>query len=135
VSTIPETTKPLCLCGDCKRPMRPRGVLLKEMPGTMAWGHSGKCKSCVQPNGPADRNKTPRRPPKPVITPEAAPPLPGGRKDVHLEHTIAGLNSFLANRERRLRIQAATRAVLDSHGNRLPVQAAAARQRPVLSAA
>jgi hypothetical protein len=116
--------------------MRPRGVLLKEMPGTMAWGHSGKCKSCVQPNGPEDRKKTTRRPTKPVVTVETAPPLPGGRKDVHLEHTIAGLNSFLAGRERRMRIQAARSTVTDSRGNRLPVQAAtAAQRRPVRSAA
>ncbi|GAA4034638.1 hypothetical protein GCM10023063_18480 [Arthrobacter methylotrophus] len=113
MSTIPETPKPLCLCIDCNRPMRPRGVLLKEMPGTMAWGHSGKCKSCVQPNGPTDRNKTPRQPAKPVVTAETAPPLPNGRKDVHLEHTIAGLNSFMAARERRLRIQA-SKAVAQS---------------------
>jgi hypothetical protein len=90
--------------------MRPRGVLLKEMPGTMAWGHSGKCKSCVQPNGPEDRNKTPRRPATPVVTAETAPPLPDGRKDVHLENTISGLNSFIAARERRLRIQASKTA-------------------------
>lgn len=104
--------------------MRPRGVLLKEMPGTMAWGHSGKCKSCVQPNGPADRNKTPRRPAKPVVTAETAPTLSDGRRDVHLEHTIAGLNSFLADRERRKWIQAAKlNSILDARGNRLPVQA------------
>jgi hypothetical protein len=113
--------------------MRPRGVLLKEMPGTMAWGHSGKCKSCVQPNGPGDRNKTPH-PVKPTITAETAPPLSDGRKDVHLQHTIAGLNSFLADRERRMRIQAARAGIIDDHGNRLPVKAGAVRQ-PVRSAA
>jgi hypothetical protein len=114
--------------------MRPRGVLLKEMPGTMAWGHSGKCKSCVQPNGPADRNKTPRQPAKPVVTAETAPPLPDGRKDVHLEHTIAGLNSFLAGRERRMQAAAARMGIVDERGNRLPVQAGAQR-RPVKRAA
>jgi hypothetical protein len=36
--------------------MRPPGVLAKDMPGTMTWGHSGKCKPCVQPNGPGDRS-------------------------------------------------------------------------------
>lgn len=104
--------------------MRPRGVLRKEMPGTMAWGHSGKCKSCVQPNGPADRNKTPRPAIKPVATPETAPKLPDGSKDLHLEHTIAGLNSFLAGRERRQQIQAARlNGFMDARGNRLPVRA------------
>lgn len=116
--------------------MRPRGVLLKEMPGTMAWGHSGKCKSCVQPNGPGDRNNQNRRQPKPVVTAETAPPLPNGRKDVHLQHTIAGLNSFLAGRERRQRIAAARMGLVDSHGNRLPVRVpAAAAQRKASRAA
>ena len=78
----------------------------------MAWGHSGKCKSCVQPNGPSDRKKPVSRPAKPVVTAETAPPLVNGRKDVHLEHTIAGLNSFMAARERRLRIQASKAAGL-----------------------
>lgn len=96
--------------------MRPRGVTRAEMPGTMAWGHSGKCKSCVQPHA--------GRTTKPAVTAETAPPeavdckevhredttsaleaFMDGR-DAHLEHTIAGLNSFLARRERRLWIQA-----------------------------
>lgn len=113
VSTATETPKAQCLCDDCHRPMRPRGVLLKEMPGTMAWGHSGKCKSCVQPNGPTDRNKAvPAAEPVAVVeaTPVEVPIVPEGRKDLHLEHTISGLNSFLAARERRLRIQAAKTA-------------------------
>ena len=105
--------------------MRPRGVLLKEMPGTMAWGHSGKCKSCVQPNGPTDRNKTPKAPAK-APADGTAPKLADGSKDLHLEHTIAGLNSFMADRARRKRIQAAKlNSILDARGNRLPLQAPA----------
>lgn len=117
--------------------MRPRGVLLKEMPGTMAWGHSGKCKSCAQPNGPTDRNKAPRRPIKPAATAETAPKLADGSKDLHLEHTIAGLNSFMADRARRKRIQEAKlNSILDARGNRLPVQALVSPvQRPMRRAA
>jgi hypothetical protein len=50
--------------------MRPRGVLA-DMPGTMAWGHSGKCKSCVQPNGPGDRSDVVKAE-KPVAAAEPA---------------------------------------------------------------
>jgi hypothetical protein len=85
--------------------MRPRGVTRAEMPDTMAWGHSGQCKSCVQPNGPTDRGRKTERPTKPAVTAESTPPRADGSKDVHLEHTIAGLSSFMAERERRLRIQ------------------------------
>jgi hypothetical protein len=97
--------------------MRPRGVTLKEMPDTMAWGHSGQCKSCVQPNGPGDR---PKPATKTVITkavtaeadvePASASEEPATGKDLHLANTVAGLNSFLAARQRRLRVPASRAA-------------------------
>jgi hypothetical protein len=87
------------------------------MPDTMAWGHSGQCKSCVQPNGPTDRGRKATPVVKPAVTAESAPPRADGSKDVHLEHTIAGLSSFMAKRERRLLIQAS--------------KAAAAQQQPL----
>ena len=90
--------------------MRPRGVTAKEMPGTMAWGHSGKCKSCVQPNGPGDRPKTRT---KTVVvkatlkdeTETAADPATQAMKEIHLSNTVSGLNSFMDRRNARLRAQ------------------------------
>ncbi len=35
-------------CNRCSRPMRRRGVMAADAPGTSAWGHSGMCKSCVR---------------------------------------------------------------------------------------
>ncbi|MET4144194.1 hypothetical protein [Arthrobacter sp. UYCo732] len=95
MSTAPETPKAECLCEECERPMRPRGVLLKEMPGTLAWGHSGKCKSCVQPH------KTVERPAKPVFVIED-PVREDGSPDFHLALAVSSLNSFIAARRRRL---------------------------------
>lgn len=37
-------------CTQCNRPVRKRGVLESEAPGTMAYGKSGWCKSDSQPN-------------------------------------------------------------------------------------
>lgn len=105
MSTIPETPKAECLCAECNRPMRPRGVLLKEMPGTMAWGHSGKCKSCVQPNKATDRKRTPKPPAEQVEAPTTAAQEgeeEEPRPDFHLALAISGLDSFLAARRRRL---------------------------------
>lgn len=93
------------------------------MPDTMAWGHSGKCKSCVQPNGPADRNKTPQ-PPKPAAV-VLAPVREDGSKDPKLAHTISGLNSFMAARDQRLRAQASKLAALQTaRGQLRPTQRA-----------
>lgn len=111
--------------------MRPRGVLLREMPDTMAWGHSGKCKSCVQPFVP-DPSK-PARPVKPVHVSKPVPLLPDGSRDVRLESTVFGLNSWMAAREDRLRAQEAKHLVfMKTGGHRLPTLAPqAAAQRPL----
>ena len=87
MSTIPETQK--ALCERCGRPMRPRGVLAKDMRGTMAWGHSGKCTSCVQPNGPGDRSDVVKAE-KPVAA--AEPPVEAENvtvTGVRLQNTIS----------------------------------------------
>lgn len=123
------------ICTDCKRPMRPRGVLLKEMPGTLAWGHSGKCKSCAQPNRSTDRNR-PAAPAKPTVVPKTLQQT-AGPHDVRTAGTISGLNSFLAAREQRLRIQVFKQnAFLATGGHRPPTSAPkTAAQRPLRSAA
>lgn len=97
--------------------MRPRGVLLKEMPGTMAWGHSGECKSCIQPASSREPKKTE---PKPVTVVQAAPrPVAAvvTTTDAKLAHNVTGLNSFLARRNKRLAGQA-TLAALRAAGVR-----------------
>lgn len=111
--------------------MRPRGVLLREMPGTMAWGHSGKCKSCVQPFVP-DPSK-PARPVKPVHVSKPVPLLPDGSRDVRTESTVSGLNSWMAGREHRQRVQTAKLLVfMNTGGHRLPALAPqATAQRPL----
>lgn len=107
--------------------MRPRGVLLKDMPGTMAWGHSGKCKSCIQPH------QTIARPVKII----EEPVLEDGSPDFHLADAISALNSFMTARRRRLGTQASKPiSSLAVVGQRLPAPAPkAAAQRPMRRAA
>lgn len=117
MSANPETPKERCLCADCRRPMRPRGVLLKQMPGTMAWGHSGKCKSCVQPFVLKDQDKR-------IKDPKSVPRRDDGSRDLHLEETVIGLNAFVAAREQRRRVQASKlNAFKVTGGHRLPAPA------------
>lgn len=63
--------------------MRRRGVSKKLAPYTMAYGHSGKCKSCVQPN-------TLRS----IIATDM-------KSDSGVEQTISGLQRYLAGRSER----------------------------------
>lgn len=113
----------LLKCVKCGRPMRPRGVTKAEMPGTVATGHSGMCKSDAQPNGPGDRLK--KAAPEeadaqaaiaedPVGVedrpaeedPEALEAARARRKavqDLRIANTAAGLDSFMAARRKRLR--------------------------------
>lgn len=43
-----STTQPTGLiCAECNRQMRRRGVKAADAPNTVAYGHSGKCNSCI----------------------------------------------------------------------------------------
>lgn len=52
---------PLCVNDVCARPMRPRGVAAEAAPGTVAMGHKGQCKTCVQPRVRARRPRQSRQ--------------------------------------------------------------------------
>lgn len=88
--TMSEPSYPLCITETCGRPMRPRGYTAEMAPGTVAMGHGGCCKSCVQPK-PRRKSSTPpiklRKPP--------------GTIDARTAHTISGLQSFYAMRYAR----------------------------------
>lgn len=119
---LPEN---LLKCVKCSRPMRPRGVTKAEMPGTVATGHSGMCKSDAQPNGPGDRVKRPASDETPEkdaaeelpVEGEAAEVAPAPEdpavlvavrarrqalQDLRIANTAAGLDSFMAARRKRL---------------------------------
>lgn len=53
-----ETNYPRCANEQCARPMRPRGYTAEMAPGTVAMGHRGECKTCVQPK-PRRKSSTP----------------------------------------------------------------------------
>ncbi|MCC3299770.1 hypothetical protein [Arthrobacter caoxuetaonis] len=111
-------------CSNCSRPMRPRGVLKKEAPGTVAWGHSGQCKSCIQPNTTAARR--PHLLVKERVTPmygddeygidsedltgfhEEDPEVRRRRvpEAVRLQNTVSGLEAFMARRHKRVAAEA-----------------------------
>jgi hypothetical protein len=73
----------ICQNPDCGRHMRKLGVSKKLAPHTLAYGHSGKCKSCVQPN-------TLRS----IIATDM-------KSDSGVEQTISGLQRYLAARSER----------------------------------
>lgn len=73
----------ICKNDECGRHMRKRGVTKKEAPHTLAYGHSGKCKSCVQPN-------TLRS----IIATDM-------KSDSGVEQTISGLQRYLDARSER----------------------------------
>lgn len=85
---MPELTYNCCINPSCARPMRPRGYTVEMAPNTVAMGHKGKCKSCVQP----------RREPKPR-TERRQPVRPD--ESVRLAHTVKALESFYARRYAR----------------------------------
>lgn len=109
-------------CTNCDRPMRPRGVLKKEAPDTVAWGHSGQCKSCVQPNTTAARRphllvkETPMygddeygidgedltsfHEEDPEVRRRRVP------EAVRLQNTVSGLEAFMARRHKRVAAEA-----------------------------
>ncbi|ACL41962.1 hypothetical protein Achl_4011 (plasmid) [Pseudarthrobacter chlorophenolicus A6] len=102
----------------------------------MAWGHSGKCKSCIQPNKATDRKKTA----KPVEVPAAAPQEgeeEEDRPDFYLADAISGLNAFLAARRRRLGTRPAlpVASLSPAGSRRRPAQARPAAPRPQKKAA
>lgn len=85
-----ETNYPLCANEKCARPMRPRGYTAEMAPGTVAMGHRGECKTCVQPK--------PRRK-------SATPPIARRKKldgaDVRAADTLSGLEAFYGMRYAR----------------------------------
>lgn len=113
-------------CSNCSRPMRARGVLKKEAPGTVAWGHSGQCKSCIQPNTTAARR--PHLLERKTVQPmhdakdqeygidgedltgfyEEDPEARRRRvpEAVRLKNTVSGLEAFMARRHQRVPAEA-----------------------------
>lgn len=81
----------------------------------MAWGHSGKCKSCVQPYGERVQNQAaPRTQAAPGLGVQGSATV----KDLRVAHAAAGLDSFIARRNARLRASAAGAAALRAAGLR-----------------
>lgn len=83
-----ETKYPLCAKPTCAKPMRPRGYTIEMAPGTVATGHKGQCKSCVQPR----REPKPRTVRRPSVRPE---------ESVRVAHVVRGLEAFYARRYAR----------------------------------
>lgn len=81
---------PLCNEEACGRPMRPRGYTVEMAPGTVAMGHGGACKSCVQP-----------KPRRKSSTPPIARRKPASGADLRAADTVAGLQAFYARRYAR----------------------------------
>jgi hypothetical protein len=81
-----ERNFPKCVNDDCGRPMRPRGASAEAVPGTVAMGHKGQCKTCVQPATRARRPRQARQ---------------RHSEDVRVAYTVSGLESFLARRYAR----------------------------------
>lgn len=110
-------------CQDCKFPMRPRGALKKDFPDTRAWGHSGSCKSCIQPRSSRNFNTTPKEIEIPMATRDdefgydeedltgfhEEDPTYRQRKvppEVRLANTVSGLEAFMARRHQRVQPEA-----------------------------
>ncbi|HEX9225759.1 MAG TPA: hypothetical protein VF885_03750 [Arthrobacter sp.] len=85
---MPESTYNRCVNPTCDRPMRPRGYTVEMAPGTVAMGHKGMCKSCVQPR----RESKPRAARRQPVRPEA------GARTAHI---VKGLEAFYARRYAR----------------------------------
>jgi hypothetical protein len=81
-----ERTYPICANEVCARPMRPRGAAAEAFPGTVAMGHKGQCKTCVQPRVRARRER-------PVQRRNSA--------EERVTYAASGLQSFLARRYAR----------------------------------
>lgn len=108
-------------CKDCSWPMRPRGTFKKDFPNTRAWGHSGACKSCIQPRS-SRVNKTNSEEIEdtmamhddefgydeedlegfhdPTYRQRKVPP------EVRLANTVSGLEAFMARRHKRVQAEA-----------------------------
>jgi hypothetical protein len=85
---VTEPTYQRCKKDTCGRPMRPRGYTVQMAPGTVAMGHKGMCKSCVQPPREA-KARTGRRP---AVRPE---------ESARIAHMVKGLEAFYARRYAR----------------------------------
>ena len=85
---MPEPTYIRCVNPTCAKPMRPRGYTAEMAPGTVAMGHKGMCKTCVQP----------RREPKPRV---ARRPPARATEGARVAHTVKGLEAFYARRYAR----------------------------------
>lgn len=83
-----QPTYQRCKKETCRRPMRPRGYTVAMAPDTVAMGHKGMCKSCVQPRR-EPKERTGRRP---VARPE---------ESVRIAHMVRGLEAFYARRYAR----------------------------------
>lgn len=83
-----ESTYNRCVNPTCARRMRPRGYTVEMAPGTVAMGHKGMCKSCVQPR----REPKPRVARRPAVRPE---------EGARLDHMVRGLEAFYARRYAR----------------------------------
>lgn len=81
-----ERNYPKCVNDVCARPMRPRGATAESAPGTVAMGHKGQCKTCVQPRVKARRPRQARQP---------------HTGDIRAAYTLRGLESYLAGRYAR----------------------------------
>lgn len=79
-----ERTYPKCVSEICAQPMRPRGTTAESAPGTVAMGHKGLCKSCVQPRVKPRRARR-QRP----------------SEDARVAYAASGLQSFMARRYAR----------------------------------
>lgn len=87
------------ICAECNRQMRRRGVKAADAPGTVAYGHSGKCNSCICS---AARNK----PAEDVVGDEKEKGLRKAEDPVRMSETVAALESWMSwrrgnNREKK----------------------------------
>lgn len=85
-----ETNYPLCANENCGRSMRPRGYTAEMAPGTVAMGHRGECKTCVQP-----------KPRRKSATPRIARRKPLSGADMRAADTLSGLEAFYSMRYAR----------------------------------
>jgi hypothetical protein len=87
------------ICAECNRQMRRRGVKAADAPGTVAYGHSGKCNSCISS---AARTKAADD----EVESEKEKALRKAEDPVRMSETVAALESWMSwrrgtNREKK----------------------------------
>ncbi len=88
-----STTQPAGLiCAECNRQMRRRGVKAADAPGTVAYGHSGKCNSCICA---AARTKAAEEEPE-AVEDEKEKGVRKAEDPVRMSETVAALESWMA---------------------------------------